>query len=287
VKNDSLESFYTKINTIKSLLKYDFYFIDNEKEYSHFLVLESEVEYFSIEEISKGIACSDIGYSCNSFNFGVLNSLVSVDDHYSEGIIKYSKSSNIRDYDKIAISSGLAKVINKNKNDIITLNFYFDDKFHVLDNVEISEIINEEELVIYHSNYDYNLYVDKFNKHIRVKYLVSDNKQLNSLNPMGYEIVREASDYLNGVTTMVRFVFLVVSGISFIVLFILESNKLKKHYEVFRCLYFNNIEYKELLMMYLLVYLIFGVILIFDISTFIMYLLCFFVVTNHESHTFI
>ena len=274
VKNEYLRSFYEKINNQESLLSYDFHFISENESSTCFWIKESEHKYFNEDYFYSDdiIACNEIGYSCTSFDFGTLNSLYSINDIVVKGLVKYEKVSGIDNYDEIVISSALSKKINKNNGDVIDLNFYFDDEFHVLNNVYIKDVIEDNDFIIYHNNYDYNLYKDRFNKYLRINYVYGNVEGAKVEKSLGYEIVKDAIDYFNDISIIIKISFYVICLISFSILFILETHKLNKHLQVFRCLYFNKIEYELLLKQYLMIYLLFSLLLINDIVLFLIYI---------------
>ena len=73
--------------------------------------------------------------------------------------------------------------------------------------IEIKEIKDEEDLVIYHQHYDYNLYKDKFNKYLRVKYVAGDYDLETILDELECkkfgDTVQVSNDYNNYIITKI------------------------------------------------------------------------------------
>ena len=239
-------------------------------------MLESQYEYFSYLEFNQEniIACSDIGYSCNTLNFSSINSLKYIDDYNLNGLVKYKKYSSIYNYNEIGISIALANTIKKGVGDSIDLRFYFDDSFYNLEDVVIKEIINDNDLCLYHAKYDYDLYKDKFNKYLHISY-VSGEYSGDNMPLLGYDIIKEGVDYLENIVKIIKVVMEVFFLVSIIILFWVERNKLKKHLSVFRCLVFNHVECLSLLKFYLLIYLALAIVLLVRINICVIYILVF------------
>ena len=273
VKSDRIDKFYENINSNENLLEYDCYLLSDNGNQAYFLIKEIEWRYFSFEEINQTgvIACSDVGYSCNSLNFSSLKSLVYIDDINVDGDIKYIKDDYVSEYDEIVISSGLANLINKKPGDNIDLSFYIEGEYYLLDDVYIKDIIENEEYVIYHKYYDFNLYKDMFNKHIRIRYIDGVNLAYKKITPLDYEIMDEGMSYFNDITYWINVVMIIFTIIGFSVLFAIEGNKLKKHNQVFRCVSYNGVDHMPMLNTYLLAYLSGVLMFVFNIYVALIY----------------
>lgn len=278
IKKNDLNDFYNKINTIDILLKYDFILIYEQDEMMIFCVKECENAYFSLDELKRNnlIACSEIGYSCNTFDFSSINSLVYIDDFYLDSRIKYDIYKRELKNTEIVISSSLANYLQKSINDKINLVFYFDDMFHYLDNVTIIDIIDNENFYIYHTKYDYDFYKEIFGKHLRVEHTVGETQLFNSQDALGYGLVNEGLSYFYNTINIIKIFLFLLNTISIMVIFFVEHKYNKKNDPFYKMIYDNNVLYLPLVKTYLKLYMLFALLFIFNWDLMIVYLLVYF-----------
>jgi len=261
VSDEKLDSFFDKINTIDSLLNYNFNFLYKDNGNNYFLITDIEYKYFSEEELNKEnvIACSDYSYSCSSIDFGKFKSIYYIDNIEVKDKIFYEESMESLHYNEIVISSSLSRYINKDVGNIISLRFYIEDSFYVLEDVRIVDVIDNEKLTIYHSDYDYNLFKEKFNQNVRIAYLYSDKSlSYSKMNCFHYELISETKDSINRLINFIKICTLVFVIIMIVVLFIVEFNGLKKYMGFFEFLSFNNRSFNDIYKIYILLYIFVG-----------------------------
>ena len=274
IYNEKLSDFNYKIRNNKVINRYEFIILESNDNYTYVLLDNSHYIKFSDEELSSidVVACSDIAYSCNSFSFSYLQSLYYLNNYNVQGKIKYENINKELKYNEVVISSSLAKYLNKGISDYLKLSFYFDNDFYNLDHVEIVEIIDSEELVIYHNKYDYELFKDIFNKYLDVYYVSGElDFPYNKQDALNYEIISNAKSYLNGLFNIIMGKISESSFVMILILFLIESNKIKKHYDFFNLLKNNNVDFKYLMINYFLLYFIIGIIFVNNLYLFTIY----------------
>jgi hypothetical protein len=142
-----------------------------------------------------------------------------------------------------------------------------------LNDVVIKDVIDEEEVTIYHSDYDLNLFKDVFNKYPRIKYVYSERDiDYDKKNVLGYDVAKEIESYINDFSFFTSVFVYCLSFVSIMLLFILESNRVNKHISFFKVINLNRIEIRKLLFLYSLLYLVLGIIFVFDLRLLIIYI---------------
>lgn len=287
ISDDKIESFYNKLLIMPSLQYYDFIPIYSDQDYSSFLVEISNNTYFHLQELNAEsfIACSDIGFSCNTFEFSKFKSLVYINDYNIENKIYYKNVNYSLSFNEVIISKGLKEYLDIEVNDLINLKFYFDDEYHVLDSVRVVDVVEDEELTIYHSDYDFNLFKEKFNKNIRIEYVYSD-EQLNTYNrreALYYEIVKDVERYSFNMIKIVYGVVYFFSLFMMIIMFVIEGNKLKRHREFFSLLYYSKVNYDNVFNTYMIIYLFCSLIYLNNFILLLIYLFCFYLFYKFEN----
>lgn len=280
IYNSKLENFYDKITSISSLLNYKFANYYNDSYYTYFLVSESDKKAFSQEEIvdKSLVVCSDIGVTCNAINFGLFKSLIYIDKENVEDKIYYKRYDKQLNYNEIVVSSALLNLLSKNINDRIDLKFYIDEELYALDEVVIVDVINNDEYLIYHDKYDYLLFKNRFNKYIYVDYVYSDNllEGYTKDKLFYYTTIIEAKNYIEGLFNLIIIFLYLIWIVVIILLLFIEFCKEKKHKQFFNVLKYNNVA--NIHSIYRSIYLVFGLIFIFEINLFISYNLAFIIV---------
>lgn len=275
IYKNKIQEFYQKINNDFSLLNYDFTKIYDDENYEYFFVNETKESYFSYSELSDNnlMACNDIIISCNSFEFLTFSSLIYIDDYNMKNKIRYDKLKDKLSYNEVIISSSLSNSIKKMKNEKINLKFYIDETFYVLNDVLIKDVINSDELVIYHSDYDLNLFKDKFNKFIRIKYAYSNQEQnYKKKKILGYEMGEEVNKIALNFVIFTKIFVYIVSFVSIMILFILENSKFNKHISFFKVINDNRVNVEKVFFCYALLYFEFGLVFAFNFVLFIIYI---------------
>jgi ABC-type lipoprotein export system ATPase subunit len=276
ISDSKLSLFYKKINSLKELLKYDFYEYYSEGQDHYFFIQKAKHEYFSYDEIENNnfISCSSI-ISCSAFDYLNLKGLYYIDNIDVHNIIKFEKADlNLND-DEIVISSALSTYLNKTMDNTITLKYYLYDSFYNK-NYKIKEIINDDKLVIY-SNYKYlySLVYELSGKADRIEYVVGDSKLYKSSNLIYSEVIEETKNLVFEFLTIVNRVIYTIYLVMIILIFMIEHKRNKKWYGFHKLLenyrVYNRRKINDLL--YGIYFMMFFIICIMDIYFSFIYLL--------------
>lgn len=275
IYKEQRNNFQRLINDNDVLLNYNFDFLDSKDDLDYYLVSSSEQKYFSMSELRKNnlIACSDIGISCSGFNLLNFNTLMYIDEYDVYNKIKYHKIGEELEYDEVIISSSLGYLLGKRIGDTIDLKFYINDLFYNLENVKIKDIEHDSDMVIYHDKYDFDLYNDEFNVLIRSKYAYGkEHYNYEQRETFDHEYIQEIKTYLSNVFKILNIGIYCMNFILIIILFVIETIKLKKHERLFELIIYNNGDYRKFYFSYMSFYLICSIMFLFDYIMLILYL---------------
>lgn len=283
IKNNKLEDFYFKSRNDSILNQYKYTFIEENDGYTYFLVENSKYSYFSEDEIIKKgvIACNEFGYSCSSLTYGLFSSIYYIDSNDVKDKIKYENYGELS-YNEVVISSSLSEYLKKKKGDKITIDFYIDGQVYYLKDILIVDIINNNDFKLYHDKYDYEIFKDIFNKQLDVYYLSSDIN-LSYLKELSndYYIINDTKNHLSNIVDLISTFVIILFVIVIVVLFAIETQKIKRHYQFFNCLKNNGTDCKKILIYYLFLYLILALVFIFNLLLFTIYTSCCLVFSMH------
>ena len=276
ISDSELSLFYKKINSLKELLKYDFYEYYSEGQDHYFFIQKAKHEYFSYDEIENNnfISCSSI-ISCSAFDYLNLKGLYYIDNIDVHNIIKFEKADlNLND-DEILISSGLSTYLNKKTGSIIDLKYYLYDSFYNK-NYKIKEIINDDKLVIYGNyKYLYSLVYELSGKADRIEYVVGDSKLYKSSNLIYSEVIEETKNLVFEFLTILDCVIYTIYLVMIILIFMIEHKRNNKWYGFHKLLenyrVYNRRKINDLL--YGIYFMMFFIICIMDIYFSFIYLL--------------